>query len=214
MFEFLERLMSGGGDSFSIEGYDIRSPIKLPKPVRTPLGGRVSVVRPLVDIVYRITDGKIVLLRVAMSAKGGTISGSTTRLNIIADKTGEAFYVPTIEPESLLYDHVIKDIDEPRSYLRSHMFGTAGLDAPRTWSVPRVDAVEDGPTSSLVSQLVGLAGADGLLAFIYDSPRRGPEPRVVTVQKFDNDCVYAIDHKDGTRKKFLLSRITNASRPD
>ena len=221
MFEFLRNLMgnkasntTGGGNSFRVEAYDIRSPIKLPKPIQTPLGGRVTVVRPVVNIDYRITQGQVELLRVAMSQTGGSIPGSSMRLNIVADKTGEAFFVSHLEPESLLYEHVMKDVLEPSSYLRSHMFSVAGLDTPQLRSAPRMAVAEDSPPSSLRDEMVRLAGMDGFLSFTYHSPTKGAERRVVTVQRFDGDGVWALDHKDSKRKRFLLSRISEPTRPD
>ena len=62
-------------------------PFKLAEPIRTPLGGRVSVVEIQLAITYTIRDGDIV----ALSVRHATPAECGSAFNTVATRRGEAF---------------------------------------------------------------------------------------------------------------------------
>ena len=210
MFEFLRTWLPDRGNTLRIEAYEFSKPIKLPKPVRTGFMRRVTVVYPIVDIDYCIKKGTIEVHDVRMAQAGTTILGSSFRFNIISWRGGEAFYVRTLSPSSLLMQRVLEDASMPRSYLRRIMYEKWRRECPLEVRPALVDALNQRLSADEVRHLIGNEGVFGDVAFSYDSPQRGIEDRVVTVHSVQGESIQATDHKDGNAKTFRIDRISNA----
>lgn len=209
MFDFLSKLLPGQGKTLRVEGFWFAKPIRLPKPILTPFHSRVTVVCPCVDVDYHVKDGQILVDRVAMSQAGTTMLGSSLRINMTAERTGEAFYVHAISPHSLLTDAVNRDVQDPRGNLRRIMYGKWRDTCRSDVGPAMIDALNQQLSAEQIRQLIGNAGVLGAVALTYESPKRGPEERVVTVHSVQGDSIQATDHKDGLTKTFRIDRISN-----
>ncbi len=203
-------MMGGHRGLLRVENFQFFRPIKLPRPIATPLGSRVTVVCPYVDVDYRVVDGGIRVEQVRMARAGTTILGSAVRLNITAEKTGEAFYVAAVSPHSLLTDYVMADVQNPRGQLRRIMYGKWRVSCPSEVRQALVDALNRQLPSEQIRQLIGNAGVLGTVAFTYESPKRGAEERAVMVHSVHGESLQATDQKDAITKTFRLDRISNA----
>jgi hypothetical protein len=90
-------------------GWWLTSPVRV-APVRTPLGGRVTVLLAQVDIAYEV-DGETVHIRQVALAHG-------TDFNVASERTGEAFTAVTIGGD-VLAAGVAADLGNPDCRLRS-----------------------------------------------------------------------------------------------
>jgi hypothetical protein len=209
MFEFLANWFPAGGEALRVEGFWLSRPVKLPHPITTPLRSRVTLVRPCIDVDYRVTDGQIIVGSVRMARDGGAIMGSNVRINITAERTGEAFYVGALSPHSLLTDYVREDLQDVRGPLRRKMFGKWRHECPAEVAPALIDALNDQGSVEQIRQLIGNVGVRGAVEFTYNSPKRGAEERVVTVHSVQGAAIQATDHKDGMTKTFRMDRISN-----
>jgi len=79
-------------DFCTIEGFWCESLVKLDRPIRTPLGGRVTILRVCVDIDYSVQGKQIVPHKVQMANKLG--GGPLATCNVAAARRGEAWSAP------------------------------------------------------------------------------------------------------------------------
>lgn len=209
MFAFLSNWFPAGGERLSIKGFWLARTIKLPRPITTPLRSRVTVVCPCIDVDYRVSDGQITVDSVRMARVGGTILGSSLQINITAERTGEAFYVTAISPHSLLTDYLRDELREERSPLRIKMLGKWRHECPAEVAPVLIDALNQQGSGKQIRQLIGNVGVQGAITFIYNSPKRGLETRIVTVHSVQGESIQATDHKDGMTKTFRIDRISD-----
>jgi len=104
MLNFLCSLFKEDRDVLRVTNWYLSEPVRLPHPVTTGCGSRVTVVCPHVDIEYKIIDCDITILAVMMST--GSTMGRDFRVNINSPRTGEAWFAPSLSPSSTLIQHV------------------------------------------------------------------------------------------------------------
>jgi len=102
-----------------VECFWLETTVKLGRPIRTPMGSRVSVLTVCVDIDYAIRSGVVKVERVSL-ARGGLLSGISIN---VASTNGEAFLLSSISPAASLINAAESDIAMPDSSLRRIMFG-------------------------------------------------------------------------------------------
>ena len=98
----------------TLEGYWCQSPIRLARPVTTPLGGRVSVLTVCVNIRYSVQNGVIVLHGAELTQPKGT---GLEGVNMLSQRRGEAFRATRVYPEEELLRVVRTDLCFAPSYL-------------------------------------------------------------------------------------------------
>ena len=103
----------------TIEGYWCHSPVRLARPVRTPLGSRTTVLTVCVDIGYSVHAGEIVLHGVELTQPQDTgLEGCN-----VASKRGEAFRATRVCPESELVKVIMDELCAVPSHLGRLMLG-------------------------------------------------------------------------------------------
>jgi len=209
MLSFLTKWLLNRRTTLRVEAYHFSRPIKLPKPVVTGFRRRVTVVYPIVDVDYCIDKGSIVVHDVRMSQSGTSIGGSSCRVNVMSWRGGEAFYVQSLSPSSLLMQRVLEDVCERRGYLRRTMYAQWRRRCPWEVRPVLVAALNQQLPAEHIRHLIGNEGVFGDVAFSYDSPKRGVEERVVTVHSVQGESLQATDRKDGNPKTFRMDRISN-----
>jgi hypothetical protein len=208
MLGFLKAIFGRAGSSgLRVEAYWCESPITLPRRVKTPLGGSVSVVTVCVDIDYAVENGCIIMRRVELS-RGGGMMGSSTSLNVAASNRGEAWYATRICPDSTLLQAVQADLGFEDSRLRRIMIGK-WRDANRGPLVHSIaEALNSRADPKEIASLVLRAGRGNSIEFTYTKPDGSSSLRRVSVQGISGKSLRARDHKDGEVKSFRLDRIT------
>jgi hypothetical protein len=191
-----------------VEGYWCDSTIRLPRKIKTPSGGSVTVVTVCVDVRYIIREGIISVLGVRLG-RGGPIMGSSLVVNVSGVR-GEAFYTPSIRDESLLVDAVQRDLALSGSSLRRIMVGK--WRAERGGSLVRslADALNDHATASQIANLLAVAGQGSDVTFLYTKPDGSSRPRKVSIVGVSGNSLRARDQADGIVKSFRLDRISEA----
>ncbi len=100
----------------TIEGWWCETAIRLPKPVKTPLGGRVTSVTVCVDVRYEVQNGDIIIHGVSLAMpKDGSF-------NVAAERRGEAWLAARICDDSELLEVVRRELYDG-SRLRKVMLG-------------------------------------------------------------------------------------------
>jgi hypothetical protein len=210
MLGIFGRLFGGGSDHMTIEGHWCTTSIKLPRRVRTPLDGSVSVVNVCVDIDYRVERGDIVLQRVRLSHGGGSIMGSFVSVNVSAARRGEAWFASSICPQSDLVAAVEDELSSRDSRLRKDMMRQWGKQDSQGLTNSLADALNRQKSSGHIKKLLGEVEDAPNLVFTYTKPGSDPETRHVSVKGVSGDSLRALDYKDGIVKSFRIDRITNA----
>jgi hypothetical protein len=209
MCGFFSSLFQSHAQSLRIDNWYLSDPIKLPRPILTGFGRRVRVVCPYVDIEYTVQDHSISILYAGMSQTGSTILGSNFRLNITAERIGEAFFVSSISPPSILLDEVTKVAADQRSALRRVMLEKWSKAFPVESSAAFCEAINAKAPVEYLRAIAATEDSGRTVEFTYDSPKRGPEQRKVVLDGFQGDLLRARDCRDGSMKTFRLDRISN-----
>ena len=104
----------------TIRGYWCNSAVRLAKPLRTPLGSRITILTVCVDVHYSVQGGEIVLHGVELTRSAGN---GLEACNVASPRTGEAFRAIRVYPESELIKAVQDDLSAVPSHLGRLMLG-------------------------------------------------------------------------------------------
>ena len=109
-------------DCLRYKAWFCESRVKLSSKVSTPMGSKLTVVMPTVDIDFTVIDARVILRHVRMSRSGGNIMGSSQAVNAHSPYTGEAWYEANLCKEALLIDAVERELTKNVHGLRSRLF--------------------------------------------------------------------------------------------
>ncbi len=105
-------------------GYWLETTIRLPKNVRTPGGGSITLVNACIDLRYSVCRGEVTLHSATLSRDGGLLGSHA--INVSAQRTGEAWYARSlpISDRSLL-EAAERDLKGTQTRLRKLLIGCA-----------------------------------------------------------------------------------------
>jgi len=114
MFGFLFRLLGFGGNgrssgTITFANYMCHTPLRLDRPMTTPMGGRVKILLVRVDIDYLI-DGPDIRIRDARLCQDG-------ESNMYSDRTGESWRATGLSDPACLAQAVANDLEDHEGYL-------------------------------------------------------------------------------------------------
>ena len=104
----------------TLRGYWCNSAVRLAKPLRTPLGSRITILTVCVDVHYSVQAGEIFLHCVELTKSEGA---GLEACNVASPRTGEAFRAIRVYPESELVKAVKDDLSAVPSHLGRLMLG-------------------------------------------------------------------------------------------
>lgn len=105
----------GGRDCMT--GYWCDASIRLDDPIETPLGRKVRIVTPCVDIWFEVDDEDEITITNVRHARGGSLLGNCT-INVAASRSGEAWYERDLFDSRDLIEAVEKDLYKRGSQLK------------------------------------------------------------------------------------------------
>lgn len=194
-----------------IERWWCGTSIKLPKPIRTPLGSRVTLVKVCVDVCYEVQDGDIILHGVSLARPKE--NDSFNDANVAAERTGEAWIAVGLFDDSELLEVVRRELYYG-SPLRRVMFGKWYSLHRDYYAQSLVNHLNEGNQSpQKIAKQLRAAGRGTEITFTYTKPDGSAEVRHVSIRGVSGRFLYAIDHKDNMFKSFQIDRITQASLP-
>jgi hypothetical protein len=208
MLNFLCSLFKEDRDVLRVTNWYLSEPVKLPHPVTTGFGRRVTVVCPYDDIEYKVVDRNVKVLQAMMST--GSTMGRDLRVNIDSPRTGEAWFTPSLSPSSTLVQHVSAIITDYNSSLRGVMFAKWRAANPTDATEALCEAINNQDPVERIRQFCFGAETGQTIKVTFLSPKRGLENRVLVVDGLKGEMLLAKDCKDGRFKTFRLDRISNA----
>lgn len=104
----------------TIRGYWCNSAVRLAKPLKTPLGSRITILTVCVDVHYSVQGGEIFLHGVEPTKSE---EAGLQACNVASPRTGEAFRAIRVYPESELVKAVQDDLSAVPSHLGRLMLG-------------------------------------------------------------------------------------------
>lgn len=204
MFRLLKALFGGRGPAGScvtVEGYWCDCSVRLPRPVRTPLGGRVTAVKLCLDVTCSVQD-------MAVEIQSVRLARNVDR-NIAATRRGEIWYANSIDDPELALEAAKKELQAANSPLRRF--------AIRKWmelrpgnSTRLLEAalLSDNPGAELQRYLK----LGSQISFTYTKSNSESTRRVVTIERIFETSLQGIDRQDAKSKRFRFDRISEIER--
>jgi hypothetical protein len=217
MLGFLKTLFSGF--TSTVDAYWLETAIRLPKKVRTPSGGNVTIVNVCVDVTYILDGSEIIITSAELSRSGGFLS--PREVNVSSQRTGEIWYATSLPVSNASFRDAAKnDLMNPKSGLRRIIFGKArNMDrssAERSngtsfdLSLDLVRALNSQATTEEIQRILDGGSIHSHITFQYKKPDSESRKRRVVVHGTKGRSIIVTDKSDGNRKYFRIDRISNA----
>ena len=190
-----------------LEHFWCDSTIKLPSPVETPLGGRVTLIRVCVDVEFSL-EREIIVHHVKLCEPEG---GGLDRCNVASARIGEAWRASRrICSESQLRAVVDDELADRRGRLRNLMLKVWRIQHREVFAQTLVNCLNGGTSPESIEELIKAFGGGIPVVFSYIKEDGIPERHRVFVNGTSGRCLRGIDQKDEKRKSFRLDRISKA----
>ena len=219
MLNFLRSIFSGfENTSTTFEGYWLATPIKLPTAVRTPGGGRVTVISACIDIVFSIPGDTVILHSASLSSGGGFLGSHP--VNVSGHRTGEAWYQRSLGISNYyLLEAAKADLSDPKCSLEKCLRGRrSGVTTGRTHkagnrfdlAIEIVYALNDQMSAEEIQEILDSGSVHSHIEFSYSKPNERSKRRRVVVHGTKGKCIRATDKSDDRCKLFRIDRISIA----
>ncbi|MDA8745481.1 hypothetical protein N9N28_12680 [Rubripirellula amarantea] len=217
MFGFLKTLLSDTAGS--VDAYWLETAIRLPRKVRTPSGGNVTIVNACVDVTYAVNGKEITITGASLSRSGGFLG--PREINVSAQRTGEAWYATSLPVSNgSLREAAQNDLKNPKSRLRRIIFGKAGERNRRPTerskgtrfdlSLDLVRALNSHASAEDVQRVLDNGSIHSHITFQYKKADGRSRKRHVVVHGTKGRSIAATDKSDEKRKYFRIDRISGA----
>ncbi len=193
-----------------LEAFGCDQSVRIDKPIVTPGLSRVTRISFVLDIDYVVERDQPVIKAVSLSRLGASIGGGKHRVNVMAVRTGEAWYQYSFSPKELLWRVAEMELTSPHSPLRKIMIARwRDIYSEHYYSL-LARAINSKMSDEQLSQLIErLWRRERNLEFEYEKSDGNVSQRRVFVQSIENGLLATVDLVDGKYRTFRIDRMRN-----